>query len=167
MRASAERVSGMQLDWFFDEWVHRTGLVDYRLRDGKSEQVGAYRHPMPVVSRRARPRGAQLDPQHLTPDWDARNNGEPGTTKFVFGWPFLEQWDRYRNVAAIEPQVWYTGPGGLTARRARAHELSASRGRVGRRPRDGGARSRAVVAARSCRAGSPSRIRGFPAPSVR
>ena len=113
MRASAERVSKMQLDWFFEQWVHRTGLVDYRLHSGKSEQAGTYRHPMPVVEAGTPPR-AQLDPTHLTPDWDARNNGEPGATKVVFGWPFLDQWDRDRNIAAIQPQIWYTGPGGLT-----------------------------------------------------
>jgi len=31
MRASAERVSGKDLGWFFDQWVHHTGLTDYRL----------------------------------------------------------------------------------------------------------------------------------------
>ncbi len=62
MEASAERVSGRKLDWFFDEWVHRVGLVDYALTgattsqqaDGRwmtqatIERRGAYRHPMPV-----------------------------------------------------------------------------------------------------------------------
>jgi Peptidase family M1 domain len=62
MEASAERVSGRKLDWFFDEWVHRVGLVDYALTgattsqqaDGRwvtqatIERHGAYRHPMPV-----------------------------------------------------------------------------------------------------------------------
>ena len=31
MRASAERVSGRDLGWFFEQWVHHTGLVDYAL----------------------------------------------------------------------------------------------------------------------------------------
>ncbi len=62
MEASAERISGRQLGWFFDEWVHRVGLVDYALTgavtsrqsDGRwltratVARRGAYRHPMPV-----------------------------------------------------------------------------------------------------------------------
>ncbi|OYV74253.1 MAG: hypothetical protein B7Z72_00575, partial [Gemmatimonadetes bacterium 21-71-4] len=62
MEASAERVSGKPLGWFFHEWVHETGLVDYALTrattseqaDGKwvtratIERRGAYWHPMPV-----------------------------------------------------------------------------------------------------------------------
>ncbi|MDE3150761.1 MAG: M1 family metallopeptidase [Gemmatimonadota bacterium] len=62
MEASAERVSGKNLRWFFDQWVHRVGMVDYaltratttRMADGRwlttatVERRGAYRHPMPV-----------------------------------------------------------------------------------------------------------------------
>jgi hypothetical protein len=61
MRSSAERASGEDLGWFFSEWVHHTGLIDYALRDVESrregsgwvtrariERVGEYRHPMPV-----------------------------------------------------------------------------------------------------------------------
>ena len=62
MRASAERASGRNLGWFFDEWVHHVGLTDYALSDARSERRpdgqwvtravvvrrGDYRHPMPV-----------------------------------------------------------------------------------------------------------------------
>ncbi len=63
MRAAASRAAGTELDWFFDQWVHNTGLVDYALDgvdvrpdpDGAGwettatvERRGAYRHPMPV-----------------------------------------------------------------------------------------------------------------------
>lgn len=61
MRASAERVSGRDLGWFFEQWVHRTGVMDYRLgkvrtrRDGDRwmtdatvKRSGDYRHPMNV-----------------------------------------------------------------------------------------------------------------------
>ena len=62
MRASAERVSGRDLGWFFAEWVHGVGLEDYaltgattsRLSDGRwmtratIARRGEYRHPMPV-----------------------------------------------------------------------------------------------------------------------
>lgn len=66
MRASAERVSGRDLGWFFDQWVHRTGVTDYRLsrvrtrRDGAGwvtdatvKRVGKYAHPMNVGVRTA------------------------------------------------------------------------------------------------------------------
>ena len=153
MRASAERVSRSKLDWFFEQWVHRTGLVDYSIsnirfdtsRPGSHEETaqvsqrGSYqaalkigfdthgdnsvvvqihdpRYPIQLEGRTdARPLPPfRLDPDHLTTDWDSRNDNEPNPTKIVFGWPFLDQWDRYRNVAAISPQLWYTGPGGLT-----------------------------------------------------
>ncbi|HZF67667.1 MAG TPA: M1 family metallopeptidase [Gemmatirosa sp.] len=61
MRASAERAHGGDLAWFFDQWVHGTGNVDYALRDVRSTRdgrgwvtratlvrAGDYRHPMPV-----------------------------------------------------------------------------------------------------------------------
>jgi hypothetical protein len=61
MRGSAERVSGRDLRWFFDQWVHHTGLIDYALRDARTRRdgdtwvtrarivrEGEYRHPMPV-----------------------------------------------------------------------------------------------------------------------
>ncbi|HUO51119.1 MAG TPA: M1 family aminopeptidase, partial [Gemmatimonadaceae bacterium] len=111
MRASAERVSGRALGWFFDEWVHHTGLVDYRLEGDSAVKVAGYTQPMPVVTANG---VKQIDPLHVTPDWDSRNDGEPSPTTWTFGWPFLDQWDRYRNVAEIQPMVWYTNPGGMT-----------------------------------------------------
>jgi hypothetical protein len=61
MRTSAERAHGAELGWFFDQWVHRVGLIDYALRDvhvrregrrwvtrARLEKVGDYFHPMPV-----------------------------------------------------------------------------------------------------------------------
>lgn len=61
MRAAAERAYGRSLGWFFDQWVHGTGLMDYGMptyglqRDGASWRVtarvsrhGELRHPMPV-----------------------------------------------------------------------------------------------------------------------
>ena len=112
MRASAERVSGRDLSWFFDEWVHHTGLVDYALENDSAVKVGEYIHPMSPVPTAAGK--LALDPQHLTPDWDTRNNGQPRNTKWVFGWPFLDQYDRYENVAEVSPLAWYTNPGGMT-----------------------------------------------------
>ncbi len=64
MQASAERAAGSSLDWFFSQWINTTGVVDYVLRDARTERasggwrttvvlerVGAYRHPMPVSVR--------------------------------------------------------------------------------------------------------------------
>ena len=61
MRAAAEAAAGRPLDWFFDQWVHRTGVVDYALDDvrvreeggawvttGRVVRQGDYRHPMPL-----------------------------------------------------------------------------------------------------------------------
>jgi hypothetical protein len=66
MRASAERAYGHDLGWFFDEWVHGTGLMDYAAgpysiqTDGHLwrtsvtvERRGELRHPMPVGVRTA------------------------------------------------------------------------------------------------------------------
>ncbi|MFN2564523.1 MAG: M1 family metallopeptidase [Gemmatimonadaceae bacterium] len=62
MRAAAERAGGRDLGWFFAEWVHHVGLLDYALRDVNVERAtdgrwltralvvrrGDYQHPMPV-----------------------------------------------------------------------------------------------------------------------
>lgn len=73
MRASAERAApadrpwARDLGWFFDQWVHAVGTVDYALRGvawaraagggfvtrGRLVRTGAYRHPMPVGVRTA------------------------------------------------------------------------------------------------------------------
>jgi len=61
MQGSAERVSKLKLDWFFDQWVNNVGVIDYALRSPsvqktakgwtvrvQLEKAGSYRHPMPV-----------------------------------------------------------------------------------------------------------------------
>lgn len=61
MRAAAEVAYGEPLGWFFDQWVHRTGVVDYALQDVRVRRDGDgwvttahvvkrgdYWHPMPV-----------------------------------------------------------------------------------------------------------------------
>jgi hypothetical protein len=40
MRGAAERAHGRDLGWFFAQWVHRTGLVDYALRDARVRRDG-------------------------------------------------------------------------------------------------------------------------------
>ena len=61
MRRAAEDACGCELDWFFDQWVHRVGLLDYALGGVEERQIGSewltnvkilqrgdYAHPMPV-----------------------------------------------------------------------------------------------------------------------
>jgi hypothetical protein len=157
MRASAERVSGRDLGWFFEQWVHRTGLVDYALADVEMKRDGSgwltrarivrrgeYRHAVPVGARTGsewtiargdptrddqwveirtaeKPEDVRVDPRHSTEDWDRRNDVHGGLawldsrrTMYVPDWPFLDQTDRDRNLVAVRPELWYTGPGGIT-----------------------------------------------------
>lgn len=66
MRGSAEEAAGQPLGWFFEQWVHRTGLIDYSLRNVRVRRAasgwettarvvreGEYLHPMPVGVRTA------------------------------------------------------------------------------------------------------------------
>ena len=66
MRGSAERAGGRDLGWFFRQWIHETGVMDYALgdtrttRDGRDWVTeaevlrrGEYRHPMSVGVRTA------------------------------------------------------------------------------------------------------------------
>jgi hypothetical protein len=106
---------------------------------------GEYRHAMPVGARTAtgwsiaradpmrddqwvelrtteKPVDVRVDPLHSTEDWDRRNNVHDGLawfdgrrTIFVPDWPFLAQSDRDRQLVAVGPELWYTGPGGLTS----------------------------------------------------
>ncbi len=81
MRTAASRAAGTELDWFFDQWVHHTGLVDYALRGvdirpapagtgwettATVERRGAYRHPMPVGVRTSD--GWTLERAEVAPD---------------------------------------------------------------------------------------------------
>lgn len=154
MRQAAEDASGQKLGWFFDEWVHRTGLIDYALTDvrtapaeGAGEwitrarvlRLGAYVHPVPVgvhtsrgwtvqrvpasservlqveVRTPERPLEIRLDPDRVTEDWDRRNDVLTGSTRYVFDWPFLKQYERERQLVALSPLAWYSRTGGVTA----------------------------------------------------
>ncbi|MFQ6115377.1 MAG: M1 family aminopeptidase, partial [bacterium] len=46
-----ERVSGMDLDWFFNQWLHDTVLIDYALGKVKKEQLadGSYKTTVEVI----------------------------------------------------------------------------------------------------------------------
>jgi hypothetical protein len=193
MRASAERVSGRELGWFFQQWVHRTGLVDYALGSVHTERAGdewvtrarvvrrgEYDHPMPVGARTSagwtivradslrrdqwvelrtaeRPAEVRVDPLHSTEDWDRRNDLHGRPTMYTFDWPFLAQTDRDRDLVAIRPKLWYTGPGGLTAA-VRFRSNYASVGDVGWDERELG-----IAVAARVPAGAPAieRLQGW------
>jgi hypothetical protein len=66
MQGSAERASGMDLEWFFAQWVGQAGTIEYVLRDPSVERTatgwrttvtlvrtGTFRHAMPVAVRTA------------------------------------------------------------------------------------------------------------------
>ena len=157
MRHAAEDVYGKDLGWFFEQWVHHTGLIDYALKDVETKRDGVgwvtrarivrrgrYRHPMPVGARTSagwtiargtpdtddqwvelrtteRPSEVRLDPEHLTEDWERRNDVhvvdplfDGRTSRYAFDWPFLDQASRNRNIDALLPYAWYSDPGGLT-----------------------------------------------------
>ncbi|HMA22545.1 MAG TPA: M1 family aminopeptidase, partial [Gemmatimonadaceae bacterium] len=191
MRAAAARAYGSDLDWFFDQWVHRTGLMDYALStysistEGSTWRTtarvvrrGELRHPMPVgvrtksgwtiaraeaspddqnvtIMTNEAPIQVELDPYHLTWDWDWRNNHlssfllsvrEPRVT---YNWPYLDQTDRSHTLVGLAPAAWYSGPqGAVVGIRAKTNYLSmvdihdggiavatrASRGQGGHKP---------------------------------
>jgi aminopeptidase N len=67
LQKAAERVTGVSLAWFFDQWLDAVGEVQYTLKDVTVTQrrvnewvttaqlvrIGAYRHPMPLGVRTA------------------------------------------------------------------------------------------------------------------
>ena len=68
-----------------------------------------------------KPSDVRIDPLHSTEDWDRRNDVSHAlraldgrATMFVPDWPFLAQSDRDRQLVAVGPRFWYTGPGGFT-----------------------------------------------------
>ena len=205
MLASAERASGQKLGWFFDEWIHGTGVLDYGIQGvhvvdaaggvapfhTRVEVVrnGELRHPMPVgvrtedgwtiarldpmanaqtvdIETAKPPLEVRLDPEHLTWDWDRRNDvdgaGPAGlfTARWTPDWPFLQQTDRDHLVVAARPELWFGDPEGLMlGARARSNYLAtvdqyslmagvATRGRLGSPFGSAGALSRLQFSAR-------------------
>jgi hypothetical protein len=109
MRASAARVYGKDLGWFFDQWVHGTGLLNYGMgadttvcREGGSgsgrcvtrvrvTRHGELRHPMPVGVRTASGwsmgrANAELDDQWV----DVVSDAKPDSIALD---PFRVTWD--------------------------------------------------------------------------
>jgi hypothetical protein len=112
VRTVASDVYGASLDWFFDQWLHRTGLIDYALRtvrvvrdgDGwltraRVVRRGEYRHPMPLGVRTdtvwtlARA-SVQQDDQWL----EIRTSARPDEIR-LDPWRMVPDWDRRNDVA--------------------------------------------------------------------
>ena len=66
------------------------------------------------------PTVVQLDPLHVTWDWDRRNDvrssrvGTIPAPRIVFDWTGLDQSDRARTIVALSPLAWYSDPQGIT-----------------------------------------------------
>jgi hypothetical protein len=112
MRASAERVSRRNLGWFFEQWVHRTGIVDYQLgsvtqsRDSTAAWItaasvrrrGEYRHPISVGVRTTSGWTlARLDEPYDRQTLRIRTREEPLEVRldpYHFSW----DWDRRNDI---------------------------------------------------------------------
>ena len=162
MRTAAELSSGRDLGWFFDEWIHDTGLMDYAVESyGVTQDAtgwrtavsvvrrGELRHPMPVGVRTAsgwtvgRASATADDPQVVTVATVER----PLEVRLD---PFQTTWDWDRRNDAPEDMLitlpdprftfnWpYLGPNGsgADAHRALAHGVvQQSAGHRARRAR--------------------------------
>ena len=107
MRAAAERVSGMNLGWFFRQWVHDVGNVDYALADVDSEREaggvwattvriqrrGSYAHPMPIGVRTVQGWTVQRADTGASPSVVIRTGGEPLDVR-LDPWQTTYDWDR-------------------------------------------------------------------------
>ena len=162
MRASAERVSYRDLGWFFKQWIHETGLMDYAIGPVQVHTDGGHYETIAHVSRKSdllhpisvgvltksgwtfgkaspivdeqdvhivtteQPERVELDPYHLSWDWDWRNNIQNSAflgvsaPRVTFNWPYLDQSDRSHTTVAVSPMGWYSNPQGI-ALGARAH----------------------------------------------
>src|SRR5690606_21152553 len=41
LRAAFETAAGEDLDWFFDQWIHTTATLDYRIESARARQEGS------------------------------------------------------------------------------------------------------------------------------
>ncbi|HEX5831808.1 MAG TPA: M1 family aminopeptidase, partial [Gemmatimonadaceae bacterium] len=82
MRRAAEDASGRDLGWFFDQWLRRTGLVDYAVDDVRTRREGADW----VTTARVTRRGEYFHPVALGVRTDSgwvTGRGEPTVTTQV------------------------------------------------------------------------------------
>jgi hypothetical protein len=129
MRGSAERAYGRPLGWFFDEWVHKTGLMDYALgsatvnTDGaryetvaRVERRGELKHPMPVgvltSSGWTIGRGDALADQQVVHVFTAERPQRIELDPYQVTW----DWDRRNNIqsgmllSVREPRITFNWP---------------------------------------------------------
>ena len=123
MRTSAERVYGKPLDWFFDQWVHRTGEIDYALEtarvladsagwltSARVVQRGSYQHPMPVgVRTGAGWTIARADPLSGRQTVEIRTAGKPIEVA-LDPERVTDDWDRRNNAASNRARKVFAWP---------------------------------------------------------
>jgi hypothetical protein len=104
IRASASRAYGKSLDWFFDQWVHGTGLLNYGMGADTTVCAGAncvtrvrvtkhgeLRHPMPVGVHTATGWHMTRAKIELDDQWvDVRSDSKPDSIALD---PFHATWD--------------------------------------------------------------------------
>src|SRR6185437_11799579 len=116
MRASAERVSGRDLGWFFEQWVHHTGLVDYALNEVKTRREGnewvtraqlvrrgEFRHPMPVGAKTSAGWTIVRGDAATNQQWVEIHTAERPSDVRVDPLHSTEDWDRRNDVHARVP----------------------------------------------------------------
>jgi hypothetical protein len=124
LRAAVEHASGSDFGWFFEQWVHRTGLMDYGLGDVRHERAGAawittatvvrrgeYGHPIMVGVRTAAGWTAAriADPLARSQEVRITTPGEPLEVRldpFHFSW----DWNRRNDVERSTPRLAFDWP---------------------------------------------------------
>lgn len=119
MRAAAEAAHDGDLGWFFDQWVHRTGVMDYALEGAswtrsdsgwttaaRVRRRGAYAHPVGVGVRTREgwvvvPLGDPLAVRQVVRVVSRTEPLEVRLDPFHFSW----DWDRRNDVAGAAPRV--------------------------------------------------------------
>ena len=129
MRASAEGAYGHALGWFFDEWVHGTGLMDYAIgpysfaNEGaqwrstvRVERRGELRHPMAVgVLTASGWTIARADPYLDVQDVVVRTNQQPIRVALdpyhtTWDWDWRNNEPRWTLLTVQAPQFTYNWP---------------------------------------------------------
>jgi len=87
-KAVCEEVSGMELDWFFDQWLHNTVLIDYALGRVKKKRLpdGSYKTTVEVLRKERGIMPVEIlvetdQGENVIKRWDGRE--KRGTLEFI------------------------------------------------------------------------------------
>ncbi|HEX2781244.1 MAG TPA: M1 family metallopeptidase [Gemmatimonadaceae bacterium] len=117
MRTSAELASGQELGWFFDQWVHRTGLTDYALTKvktsrnadgswttrGRVKRRAEYREPPPLGVKTSAGWTIARGSASADDQWIEVRTAEKPTAVRLDPLRTTEDWDRRNDV---RPSLW-------------------------------------------------------------